>query len=241
MIKLYNDDCWNFLKTLPDNSVHLTILDPPYDVSVDHDGGKLYHNKGFDKSNAEIVDAGINNGYDIRLLGNELFRIMPYMNAYFFCNKKQIPEYFDYYVKEHKCNFEILFWNKGNALPTYNGKYLTDTEYCLYFYEGGHKLCNPSSYDDAKTFYSGVINSEDKKLWNHPTIKPLPFIEKMVRNSSQEGDTVLDCFMGSGTTGVACKLNNRNFIGCEINPEYYAICEERINGTSVRKVRNSLF
>lgn len=52
----------------------------------------------------------------------------------------------------------------------------------------------------------------------------------MVKNSSKEGDIVYDPFMGSGTTGVACKLHNRDFIGCEINPDYFKICEERING-----------
>ncbi|TON97269.1 site-specific DNA-methyltransferase, partial [Vibrio parahaemolyticus] len=53
--------------------------------------------------------------------------------------------------------------------------------------------------------YHQPINIKDKRKYGHPTIKPLPLLEKLIRNSSQEGDTVLDCFMGSGSTGVACK------------------------------------
>lgn len=229
MIDLKCGDCLELIKDIPDNSVNLAVLDPPYEVDVDHDGGKLYHNKGFDKSNVEIVKDEIDKGYNITSLGKELFRIMPHLNAYFFCNKKQIPDYFDFYVNEHKCLFEIIVWNKGNALPTYNGKYLTDSEYCLYFFEPGYKLCHPDNYEDAKTLFQSPINSKDKAKYKHPTIKPLPLIEKLIRNSSYENDVVLDCFMGSGTTGVACVNLNRNFIGIEIKKDYFDIATERIH------------
>lgn len=69
-------------------------------------------------------------------------------------------------------------------------------------------------------------------MYKHPTIKPLDIIKNLIINSSQEGDTVLDCFMGSGTTGVACKELNRNFIGMEINEEYYQIAKDRILGNN---------
>ena len=65
-------------------------------------------------------------------------------------------------------------------------------------------------------------------MYGHPTIKPLPLIEKLIRNSSVEGDTILDPFMGSGTTGVACKNLSRNFIGCEINDIYFDIARKRL-------------
>lgn len=72
------------------------------------------------------------------------------------------------------------------------------------------------------------INQEDKRKYGHPTIKPLPFTERMIRNSSRKGDTVLDTFMGSGTTGLACRLNDRKFIGIEKNPEYFEMARKRI-------------
>ena len=61
-----------------------------------------------------------------------------------------------------------------------------------------------------------------------PTIKPLCIIENIIRNSSKEGDVVLDAFLGSGTTAVACMNNNRNYIGFENNEEYYQIAQKRI-------------
>ena len=65
-------------------------------------------------------------------------------------------------------------------------------------------------------------------------------IEQLVRNSSKEGDTILDTFMGSGTTGVACVNTNRNFIGMELNDEYYNIATDRINEAQ-NKGKNKLF
>ena len=81
---------------------------------------------------------------------------------------------------------------------------------------------------DAKTYVIQGINYTDKKLYKHPTIKPLDIIEKLIRNSSNENGIILDPFMGSGTTGVACVKNKRNFIGIEINKEYYNIARNRI-------------
>ena len=72
------------------------------------------------------------------------------------------------------------------------------------------------------------VNKEDKKLYKHPTIKPLDIIKNLIINSSSEGDTVLDCFMGSGTTGVACINTGRNFIGIELDKQYFEIAERRI-------------
>ncbi len=79
--------------------------------------------------------------------------------------------------------------------------------------------------------YTQPLNTKDKKLFKHPTIKPLNIIENLVLNSSKENDIILDPFMGSGTTGVACKKHNRKFIGIEINKEFYDIAVDRINNT----------
>ncbi len=65
-------------------------------------------------------------------------------------------------------------------------------------------------------------------MWKHPTIKPISVTEKIIRNSSKENFTILDPFMGSGTTGVACINTNRDFIGVELDEKYYKIAEERI-------------
>lgn len=227
MNKLILGDSIEKMKKFPDNSIDLIITDPPYDVSATNGGGSVNNVKKLNKSLRDLEDANITNGYDIQAYGEEFIRIMKEINIYLWCNKKQIPEYFDFYVNKHKCKFDILLYWKKNALPTYSNKYLTDAEYCLYFRKGKGK-CFPQSYEDAQTVYFGQINHKDKKKYGHPTIKPLDFTERMVRNSSREGQIILDPFMGSGTTGVAAVSQNRKFIGIEINEEYYKIAEKRI-------------
>lgn len=111
-------------------------------------------------------------------------------------------------------------------MPTFNNKYLTDKEYCLYFRKNGY--CNPANYEDARTIFSSFINIKDKKLFKHPTIKPLDIISKLVKNSSRAGDVILDCFSGSGTTAVACHNLNRHFICIEKDPDYWAASVKRL-------------
>lgn len=238
--RIYHGDCFELIRGIPDNSIDLVVTDPPYDIHTDP--GKTVGNKigkslkGIDRVVAErskIVD-----GYGIVELGNELVRVMKNINAYFWCSKKQIPDYMDFYVGRHKCKFDILFWGKTNPIPTYNKKYMTDVEYCLFFHKDAY--LQPQSYEDASLFYIDQLNVKDKAELKHPTIKPLPMIERLVRNSSHKGEVVLDPFMGSGTTAVACIRNERRYVGFEIDDEYYSIASARIeNETSTKK--NSLF
>ena len=83
-------------------------------------------------------------------------------------------------------------------------------------------LVNPSSV----VLFNTVPNRAGKV---HPTQKPVALMEYLIRTYTNEGETVLDNCMGSGTTGVACKNLNRNFIGIELDPEYFKIAEKRIN------------
>ena len=136
----------------------------------------------------------------------------------------------DYFVKEKKCNYNIITWHKTNPVPACGNKYLTDTEYCLFFREKGVKI--HGEYKSKFTYYVTPLNQKDKKLYNHPTIKPLGIIENFVLNSSIEGNCVLDPFMGSGTTGVACKELGRDFIGIEIDEEYFEIAKNRLKDES---------
>ena len=226
-ITLYCGDCLEVLKDIPDNSVDLIATDPPYLIPAINGGGSVNTIKKLNQSLQDLKKADITKGYDIELFGNEFNRVMKEINIYFWCNKLQIPQYLEFYVGKHKCTFDILCWHKTNALPTYSNKYLSDTEYLLYFRKGKGK-CFPQSYEDAKTYYIAPINHKDKKEWDHPTIKPLDITEKIIRNSSREGQTVLDPFMGSGTTGVACKNLNRKFIGIELDETYFKTAQRRL-------------
>ena len=77
--------------------------------------------------------------------------------------------------------------------------------------------------------WTGELETTQRMKNHHPTVKPVHLMAWLVRLVSKEGDTVLDPFAGSGTTGVACRKLGRNFIGIEISPEYFKIAEKRIN------------
>lgn len=224
---IYNADCFEFLKTIPSGAVRLVISDPLYNLSDVNVGGTV-NKKGHLNATLNTFPNEILNSYDIEKFAEEIERIQgKNINAYFWCNKLQIPEYFEAYVKRRKCKFDILCWHKCNVPPTYSGKYLTDTEYCLFFHKG-ECACHPKDYLDAKTFYVSPMNVIDKRRWKHPTVKHIEFCRKLIRNSTYEGDTVLDPFMGCGTFVCAAFLEKRKAIGVEINPEYFEIAKRRI-------------
>ena len=129
---------------------------------------------------------------------------------------------------------DLLTWHKTNPVPTCNNKYLSDTEYCLFFRQKGVKLYG--SYDTKRKWYVTSLNVQDKEKYNHPTIKPLNIIKNLIGNSAVADDPegiplVMDPFMGSGTTAVACKMLGLNYTGFEINSEYYENSLRRLSGT----------
>ncbi len=235
-IELLQGDCLELMKNIPDNSVDLIVTDPPYLITNTTAGGKSNLAKSIQKMNDEIFEKNLTKGFDLKIL-DEMLRIMKKTNIYIWCNHKQIPLYIDYFVTKHKCSFDILIWNKTNAMPLFNNKYLTDKEYCLYFRKSGY--CNPSNYIEAKTVFYQPINKRDKDKYHHPTIKPLNIIETIIKNSSKPNDIILDMFMGSGTTGVACVNTNRNFIGMELDENYFNIAKDRINQAIKDKEKNN--
>ena len=220
-------DSYKLIKDIPDKSIDLVIIDPPYDIgSVKNNTSKMFVEKGINKMMDELENQDLVSGIDYSIL-DELVRIMKEINIYIWCNKNMIPEFIKYFVDKYKCNFNIISWHKTNAMPLLNGQYLIDTEYCLYFKK--NKRLN-TDYNSGKTHYELPINIKDKEKYKHPTIKPLQIIKNLIKNSSNEGDIVLDCFSGSGTTCVASKELNRRYIGIEINPEYHQISIDRLNG-----------
>ena len=143
-----------------------------------------------------------------------------------FCSQKQIIPLIDYFVKNKNCNWNILSWHKSNPVPACGNKYLTDTEFILFFREKGVKIYG--EYETKFTYYVTPLNQKDKKQYGHPTIKPIKILQNLIVNSTTENGVVLDCFMGSGSTGVACVNTNRKFIGIELDEGYFNIAKERI-------------
>ena len=141
------------------------------------------------------------------------------------------------YFVEKGCYYQFLFWGKDNPVPFGASNFLSDKEICLCFYEKGAKFNN--GCDHKKTWFISHINSQDKKEYLHPTCKPLSFVKEHILNSTNKDDVVLDCYMGSGTTCVACKELGRQYIGIEINPKYYEIAQDRLNGITQKEKKNN--
>lgn len=224
--KLILGDCLNALQDIPDGSIDLIVTDQPYFLPSWTGGG--FMDETHDRWKDEINQDNLAKSYDISAFAEIADRIQGgKINAYFFCNKLQIPQYFDEYVNKRGCKFDILCWHKDNAMPTFHNKYLTDTEYLLYFRKSGC-YCNPQSYNDAKTWFVQSINNKDKQMYGHPTIKPLNIVQTIIRNSSEYGGVILDPFCGSGTTAIAAIREKRHWICIEKDPKFYEVAKKRI-------------
>lgn len=209
---IYNEDSYKKIKELPDSCIDLVITDPPYEIYTK--GGGLYRT---DMKYVKELE-GISNGFDFSFL-DELCRVMKKINIYIWCSQKQIIPLLKYFVEYKGCNYNIITWHKTNPIPACGNKYLTDTEFCLFFREKGVKIFG--SYETKFTYTVTPLNIEDKKLYNHPTVKPLNLTKNFILNSSEEGDLVFDPFSGSGTTYKASIELNRRCLSYEICEDYY--------------------
>ena len=216
--EVYNMDCMEAIKLLDDNSIDLIVMDPPYLLNLT----KVKNTSSFNNYANELI--GLKDGFDLKVL-DLLIPKMKKINMYIYCSKRQVKDLIEYFINKD-CNYEILTWHKQNPSPLINNNYLPDTEYVIFAREKGVKLYG--NYHTKRKYYISGVNQVDKKKYKHPTIKPLPFIENHIINSSKEGDLILDCYCGSGTTLVGAIKTNRNFIGFEIDRNYYEIAKRRV-------------
>ena len=222
--KIYCVDAYKAIKELPDKSVDLIVTDPPYQIQHLAGGGML-DEKRIANLMGELGENNLDKGIEEDIL-QEMLRVCKKPNIYIWCNKVLIPKLLKFFVLDNGLTFDIICWHKTNAMPLCGSKYLTDTEYCLYFKDG---IRLNTTYETAATHYELPINISDKNKFEHPTIKPYQIIENLVFNSSNQGEVVLDPFAGSGTTLVAAKNLDRHYIGFEINPKWAEIARKRLN------------
>lgn len=223
-ITLYNMDCREYLKTLPDKSIDLILTDPPYKLDI-RGAGTLMRNDAIchHLTNRELMP--MSDGFDMGIL-DEFTRVLKKINLYIWCSKAQIPALLNYFVTERKCNYQLITWHKANPIPVSNNRYLLDTEYILFFRQKGVRV--GGTFDTKHTYYVQSADRKLKKKYDHPTIKPVNILKNLILNSSNEGDTILDPYAGTGSTGVACKELKRNFIGCEISEKHYKTMVSRL-------------
>lgn len=231
-IDLIHGDAIEEMKKIADWSVDMVLTDPPYvfDKGTNGGGGMLSTRKSHNEIHTNLGGKNLDVGVDVSFFEEikRLFKPKLY-NVVTFCNSTQLPQLLDF-ANKNDFLWNILIWHKTNPIPTCNNKYLDDIEYIFQMKERGGKKIG-GTYKTKSKVYSSQVNKSDKKLYGHPTIKPIKLMEKLVENHSNEDDTILDPFMGSGTTGVACKQTNRNFIGIELDETYFNIAKGRIENT----------
>lgn len=158
----YNDDCYNEITSISDNSIDLVIIDSPYNINTRKN--RVGYNRiteSIIKVENNLANHNLTENYDFFLL-NGLIRIMKKINIYIWCSKSQIEDYLKYFIDKHKCRYEILILNKTNTMSLYSNKYINDKEYCLYFRK--ESKCILATYDDARTVYISPSNARIEKI-----------------------------------------------------------------------------
>ena len=211
MVKLMQGDCLELMKNIPDGSVDLVLTDPPYGIDFQSHRRKEVYAKIKNDTSLEWLD-----GYFA-----ECSRILKDNTAiYCFCSWHNVDIFKKAFEKYFKLK-NIIVWVKNNhGSGDLKASYAPKHEFILYGNKG------------RRTFYGkrmeDVIFANKTKNENHPTEKPIDLLEQFINNSTEKNAVVFDCFMGSGSTGVACINTNRNFIGIELDKGYFDIAKQRI-------------
>lgn len=227
MYKLLQGDCLELMKNIPDSSIDLIITDPPYKTITggDSNGKNSVRPKGMLSGNRKLFTH--QNDIKPEQWIPELFRVLKdNSHCYIFTNHLNMQTMLN---ESDKVGFKlhnILVWEKNNCTPSQF--YMKNCEYILFLRKGKAKWIN--NIGDSKTVhkFQNIIGNKQ-----HPTEKPVDLIQFYIENSSSENDLILDPFMGSGSTGVACLNTNRNFIGIELDSNYFEIAKQRIENINI--------
>ena len=224
MIKLKNGDCLETLKLFDDESIDLIVTDPPYPVtsrgSAGNSGGMLQ--KDINKKGKVFKF----NDIDCSLYAPEFYRLLKNgSHCYVMTNHINLIKMLNTFTD---CGFHFiksLIWDKGNKIM--GQYYMSQFEYILFFRKGkGVRINNCGTSDILSVPNKKTKGTDGKNI--HDTEKPVGLMKILIDNSTQLGGIVLDPFMGVGSTGIACIQSDRNFIGIELDDNYYSIAKERL-------------
>lgn len=210
-VVLLKGNCLELMKDIPKQRMLLT--DIPYEEVNRKDNGL----RNLNKEKADIKTFEIKDFLNIIYDKADIFII--------FCGQNQISEIFNYFnekQKNGKGTVRQLVWCKSNPSPM-NGEYvyLSGTENAVWFKKKGTGKMNCKC---KKNYFIHPTGSSKF----HPTEKNHKLLEELILDNTNENDTIIDCCMGSGSTGIVAIKNNRNFIGIELDENYFNIAKERI-------------
>jgi site-specific DNA-methyltransferase (adenine-specific) len=239
--KIYNLDCRMLFSKIDSETVDMVFADPPYNLSksnfkikfVKSGGSDLSTNKGewdiLEPSDFErFTEEWLREAFRVLRPGGAIWVAGTYHNIYMVGYLMQ------------RMGFELLnevLWHKSDATPNLScTRFVADHENFIWARKGKGNTFN---YEVMKEMNGG---KQMRSIWTrgktaggkkiHPTQKPEWLLERVVLATTNEGDLVLDPFLGSGTTAVVAKKLKRQFIGSELDPDYYKLATERIKGTN---------
>jgi len=231
LIDLREGDCLEVMKDIPDRSIDMILCDLPYGTTRNKWDSIIPLEPLWKQYNRIIKERGVivltaQTPFD-KVLGVSNLKHLKYewiwqkTESTGFLNAKKMP------LKKHE-NI-LIFYEKP---PTYNPQFTRGEPYSykkmgISSENYGNSKGTEKIVNEGKRYPTSIVTfKKDKGL--HPTQKPVALFEYLIKTYTNEGDTVLDNCMGSGTTGIACKNLNRNFIGIELDEKYFEIAKERI-------------
>jgi site-specific DNA-methyltransferase (adenine-specific) len=235
IINLINGDCLIEMKKIKDKSINMILCDLPYGMTKNKWDIIIPFDKLWLEYNRIIKDNGA-----IILFGSQPFTslmITSNLKDFRYClvwEKNKFSDFLNAKRKPMKINEDIAIFYK--KLPTYNPQYVYYTPYTRWNTQsavdkqsnyGNHKE-NFSQSLDGKRLPTTILKFNRIERPLHPTQKPVDLLEWLVKTYTNENDTVLDNCMGVGSTGIACKNLKRNFIGIELNKEYFDIATKQL-------------
>lgn len=219
-----NIDCLEGLAQVPDKSVDLIVTDPPYFLSMGHAGSKTNAQKSEQlQSNRAFNDLAICTPFYKQLFAEYARVLKDDGSFYFFTDFRGYGYYFPL-INAALPVRNLIVWDKISGPGSF---YSFAHEFIIFgTYKGKTKAGVGSNVWRMKAFSSGAKSTNGEK--QHPTQKPWELIAKAIEDSTEPGAVVLDTFMGSGTTAVACIKSGRNYIGFELDEGYHQIAQQRI-------------
>lgn len=202
---IYHADCYGAISNL---SFDVIITDPPYILDVG--SGGISKKRQYIRDIKGFTDEG----FDMSILDKSSCWMC-------FCSKNQLIELLSKANSDKDGRWMLLTWNKPNPTPLVNNTYLSDTEYIV------HKFVKNRLYGDYHNKARFIVHPARQNLM-HPNEKPLEVMHKLILCASDIGQTVLDPFMGSGSTLVACKFSGRKAIGIELDEKYCEVAARRL-------------
>lgn len=218
-------DCLERMKEIPDASVDLCVSDIPYKLTGGGkgDGVNSKRPKGILQDNTQLMKVP-----KFKEWLPDLYRVMKDgTHIYLMCNFLNLNQLMNDVQDAGFKTVNLLVWEKNNCTPSQF--YMKNCEYTLLIRKGGSKYINNIGASKTVHKFDNIIGN---KL--HPTEKPIELMKFYIENSSNKGDTVLDMFMGSGSTGVACLNANRSFIGIETDEKYFDIGVKRMQESIIK-------